>query len=209
MIEVYKSSALNKKEMYHQLLDYLLSKCDSFSFCVPNYEARIKFDNWDEAKAQYIKQRHTLNRNNDKFIEYHKQIGNLLDSLKKYEIGHYFDVDYIEQTYSYEIEAFVYKYNSETCEILKTVPGLFDWLYPLFPEDISFFTKEQCYLQTITHEEVGFIYDDNCDFFEETNVATLHSANYSIKTKFEHNAEGVIIVLEKLLDNGDWREYRG
>lgn len=42
--------------------------------------------------------------------------------------------------------------------LLHTVDSLYDFKPPYLPEDISFFKEGYCWLNTITHEKIGYIY---------------------------------------------------
>lgn len=43
---------------------------------------------------------------------------------------------------------------------LKATEGLYSWQYPIMPEDLCFFQGERCYLKSVAHENLCFLYDD-------------------------------------------------
>lgn len=57
------------------------------------------------------------------------------------------------------IHADVYRLSPEVKKYILSADNIFSWIYPERPEDISFFSKGECWLSTTAHE--GF-----CDIFD-------------------------------------------
>ncbi len=160
------------KEAYCKTLDFLLEKCDVVTFCLPNYGT--VFDSLvKDIYEEYEQVKNELERDNAKFSEYKANVIKLLESLEKYKIDFFIDIDYFGQTSNYEREIYVYKYNKEVAEILKNVVPFFEWRCPDFPEDLNFFSNGKLYLETVAHEKEAWIIDtsdETIDFIDSLGV---------------------------------------
>ena len=55
-----------------------------------------------------------------------------------------------------------YRLTEKTLQILSTVPSLYAWLAPSFPEDLAFYrADETCWLFSIAHEEDAAFLDES------------------------------------------------
>lgn len=82
------------------------------------------------------------------------------------------------------VDICVYKICDELRKYLLEPRGLFNWRYPYFPDDLSFFCKGYCWFTTIAHDEYACMYIDSYDDikilkeldieFEETKCNESH-----------------------------------
>ena len=66
---------------------------------------------------------------------------------------------YLNDTYSFRL-------NDELRREILSKKSLYDWRFPNSLEDICFFKDGYCFLETITHENLCFIYCDNKEEYE-------------------------------------------
>lgn len=160
------------KEAYCKTLDFLLDKCDMVTFCLPNF-GTIFHDSSKNIRDDYNIVKDELERENSEFSEYKANVKELLESLEKYKIDFFIDIDYFGQSSNYEREIYVYKYNKEVAEILKNVVPFFEWRCPNFPEDLNFFSNGKLYLETVAHERDAWLEDtsdETIDFIDSLGI---------------------------------------
>jgi hypothetical protein len=46
-------------------------------------------------------------------------------------------------------------------EVLCSVPGLYKWIYPNLPEDLCFYKNGKCFLRSVAHEKLCWIYTED------------------------------------------------
>lgn len=132
-----------KDYKYDDLLSYMTLRCDTFTFVVPDFETN--------SPAGF--------RSND-FIEYKKRINWRLDALKPYIIKVYNDKDYFGNWQDYYQEIYVVQFNEFSKGCLAS-SSLYSWKYPELPEDLCFFSKGKCFLRSVAHEEMCWIFPDH------------------------------------------------
>ena len=172
MIEIY--SEIIDKEIYIKLLEFLLKKCDTVAFAIPNYGTVFGFNSSKTILDEYNKIKFQLERDNQQYKEYYQNIDPLLKKIDTQLIKKCVDIQYFDQIYNYEHETRIYNYNSDVFEVLKKADGLYKWRYPNYPEDLYFFSNGKCYFKSITHEKESWLFDDReeiIDFVERTRQA--------------------------------------
>ncbi len=148
-----------KDRRYYPLIDFLFDRCDYFTFCVPNFGKIVI--NEKNAEASFYEIGHTETNDVEDFNEYKKMVDSGLLSIKKNIIKTYYDTEYLGSIYEYECETYIVKFEEATMGFLKATEGLYSWQYPIMPEDLCFFQGERCYLRSVAHENLCFIYDDS------------------------------------------------
>lgn len=66
----------------------------------------------------------------------------------------------------YHSDTYTFKLNEEIKSEILSKKSLYDWGYPDSLEDICFFKDGYCFLETITHENLCFIYCDDKEEYE-------------------------------------------
>lgn len=66
----------------------------------------------------------------------------------------------------YHSDTYTFKLNEEIKSEILSKKSLYDWSYPDSLEDICFFKDGYCFLETITHENLCFIYCDDKEEYE-------------------------------------------
>ena len=84
-----------------------------------------------------------------------------LENISEYIIENYVDIEYCETISGYEKEIFIIKFNNITKKFFENVKDLYGWLYPEFPEDLSFYIDGELYMRSIAHERI-------CEFYSES-----------------------------------------
>lgn len=67
-----------------------------------------------------------------------------------------------------------YRVCNEVKRYLLEPNGLFNWKYPYFPEDISFFKDGYCWFFTVSHEGYGYIYTKNIEVVKKLKKLSAH-----------------------------------
>lgn len=146
---------------YSKLIDFLLIRCDLISYRLPNYN---KFTVTEEALKYYPECKLGViyrDINNNDFEVYKKNIQFTLDAFEKYCIKEYEDFKYHNSIQGYDSEVKLIKLSDKLIGPLKAIGGLYDWQYPNMPEDLCFFSKGKCFLKSVAHEKLCFIYTDD------------------------------------------------
>lgn len=164
MIEIYVENIDGAS--YNKLLKFLLNKCETVSFAIPNYNTVFDFENKRTIFLDYKNNKTKLDRNSLDFQKYLSNINVFISKLEPELINQYTNIRYFDQLYNYEIETHIYNYNSVVYNVFKKVPGLYEWLYPNYPEDLYFFSKGKCYFASISHEKECWFYDDSKEIID-------------------------------------------
>jgi|GEM_PF-5412653 len=69
--------------------------------------------------------------------------------------------EYMSISCGVKTKVFHIDYNDFVSQILSCANDLFAWQLPFYPEDLCLFSKGKCWLETIAHEKLGYIYDDS------------------------------------------------
>lgn len=153
----------NKK--YNDILDFISTRCDMFTFCIPDYNYRIITEQnkhlfCDNDTQETIMK--DISSSRDLYNAYEERTKSIRESLLTYLVRSYNDVIYLDQIRQYKMTIYLYAINSDSINILKSYTNnLFSWKYPTSPEDLCFFSKGRCFLQSIAHEKLCYIYPSN------------------------------------------------
>lgn len=133
-----------KDKKYYSLLLYAILRCDTFSFAVPDLYSKAASDVRSE-----------------EFMEYKKRMSFQWDDYKKFSLKKYTSTDYFGSFREYYTEIYIMQLNDETLGQVMATEGLYSWKYPYMPEDLCFFSKRKCWLKSVAHEKICWIYTDS------------------------------------------------
>ena len=143
------------------LLQFLLEKCDCFTFCLPNYGTIFNISDSSNILKDYTLIKDKLERNNEEFLIYKNNVSDFFEEIKEDIITNYRSNHYYGELCNYEKEIYLVKYNHRTMNVLRKYGCFSNWLSPKFPEDLFFWDGDVCYFSSISHEEEYSIYDDS------------------------------------------------
>lgn len=133
-----------KDKKYYSLILYALLRCDVFTFAVPDLHSKM-----------------TSDTRSDEFLEYKKHISWQLDDFKPFLLKEYADTEYFGSLRDYYSEIYVMSLNDDVLGQVMAMEGLYSWKYPDMPEDLCLFSKGKCWLKSIAHEKICWIYTDS------------------------------------------------
>lgn len=82
-------------------------------------------------------------------------------------------------------EVCTYKLNRETVKLIKRAKRLYQWEAPDFPEDISFYTRDnEVWLGSVAHEHMGWLNTAAIDASELENICAFLYGNGIINKKY-------------------------
>ena len=132
-----KNKSMNEKR-YNALIVYLHNCCDMVSFLVPDY---------DYAEG----------------IDYEANIQPFMEAIQPFIVSHYRSGEYCNRltggTYNIYHMAFDKNIIGPLCLGLH----LYNWMYPNLPEDLCFYKKGKCFLKSVAHEKLCWIYAEEED----------------------------------------------
>ena len=144
---------------YYDFIEYALQRSDYFMLVYVNYE--------NHGFSQIIK--------------------NIKQELKPYYFKKRTNPSWIGTPFTYcantTYQVTYYHSCTEVNKILSKVNNIFQWSRPLYPQDLSFFVKKQCWCYTVGHEEIMGIIDpssEDIDFlkahnmFDKRNIKTFN-----------------------------------
>jgi hypothetical protein len=148
-----------ENDAYRSLLQYMFTFCDTVTLQVPNHNNIIKFESYytldAEHEIDYKKSEDPL------YAIYFENANRLIDKIfGKYIKKSYYDNEYLTSRYSDERKIYIIQLNQEVVDNLSFFGSLFAWEFPFLPEDLCFFRNDICWLQSIVHEKICWIYDD-------------------------------------------------
>ena len=150
---------------YKSLLQFASQFCDMLTLQIPNYNKFIVKENNHEGNLEY-EIGHCEISNDPLYDVYYDNANRLIERLfGKHIIKTFFDTNYLSSAYSNEHKIFCIRLDSEVVENLLFAGSLFAWKFPFLPEDLSFFIGEKCWLQSVGHEEICFVYDSSSKTF--------------------------------------------
>lgn len=168
---------------YYLLLDYLFSKCDVFTFHLPDKfnefisENNIEYFPWCNLNT-YVN-----SIDSKEFEEYKNSIEYRVREFRRFFIKEYIDVEYAGNIYGNKMEIKVIRFDESLLGALKATSGLYDWQYPKMPEDLCFYSQGKCFLRSVAHEKMCIIYSDDYD-----TIYTLKK----IGLKYRHDINDLI-----------------
>lgn len=172
-------------EKYTKLIDFLCSKCNTFSFSIPNFSKTVvteeNADMLSEYEIGYIEED---KEGKEDYRKYRTHIQKYLDSISKYVIKNYYTTEYCRSISAYEKEIYTIELNEVTREFFKNTKSLFEWTYPDFPEDLAFYIDGELYMGSVAHENI-------CDFYMDfkevkkflKNTGIDYHKSYYVKQK--------------------------
>jgi hypothetical protein len=133
-----------KDDAYSSLVLYALLRCDAFTFSVPDLYTKI-----------------TSDTRSDEFLKYKKEIAWRMERFEPYLLNKSIDSEYVGSIRGYYSENYVMSLNIDVIGNIRATEGLYSWMYPEMPEDLSFFSKGKCWMKSIAHEKSCWIYTTN------------------------------------------------
>ena len=80
------------------------------------------------------------------------------------------------------IDICMYRACKEVIPYLLEPGTIFSWIYPYFPDDLSFFKDDICWFHTVSHEELAFLHTDS-----EKEVGFWESIGIEFSDKFDYD----------------------
>lgn len=148
MIEIKKQDLKNGKQ-YDDLIEYCLRTCDYFMFVICNFDFTDDYN----VKMEKIK-----SKLSDLFVK--ERSNPIWPSTESLDDRHKYNICF-------------YKCDAKALELLKAPGGVFEWRYPDYPEDLSFFRGNQCFMYLSAHEEELWFQnetDKDVDFFKNIGI---------------------------------------
>ena len=148
---------------YYLLLQYASKICDAVTLKIPNHN-KLVINEKNHAGNLDLEIGHSEVGDDPLFEIYYDNATRLVDKLfEKHIIKTSFDTQYVTTISSTESKNYIMQMSQELAEILDFAGSLFAWKFPFLPEDLCFFYNGKCWLQSIAHEEICWIYDDSND----------------------------------------------
>ena len=96
-------------------------------------------------------------------------VSQLFEEMKDFLIDIVPSYSFEHTEYGARGEVYLYECNDHTRKIIRNkATGLYDWLLPELPEDLSFIDENgEAWFTTITHERMGGMSSENTDVIEE------------------------------------------
>lgn len=138
---------------YIKFIRYFAKRCDAFSFIVPDYSV-IENEPCDD--EDYIA-----------VTDYLRRMAKLVFPIKDNVLLQGKDVKYFDQETNYFNSYYVIKTDcsSKIMSFLCAPNGIFNWLYPDYPEDLCFYLNGKRMVQTVAHEGMCFISPESKEDF--------------------------------------------
>jgi hypothetical protein len=129
---------------YNSLILYALLRCDSFSFTVPDLFTKPSSD-----------------VRSNQYINYKEYISDRLENFDPYIVRKYVSEEYVNRILGNFTEIYVATLNIDILGGILATDGLYSWKYPDMPEDLCLFSKGKCWLKSVAHEKICWIYTDS------------------------------------------------
>jgi hypothetical protein len=133
-----------KDVKYTKLILYSLLRCDTFTLKIPDFYSKI-----------------SSNDRSDDFLKYKQEINWIVEDIKPYVFKEYNDTEYFGSSAGYYSEIIVGTLNLESSGMILAAEGLYSWQHPDMPEDLCLFSKGKCWLKSVAHEKLCYIYTDS------------------------------------------------
>ena len=150
--------------LYLKLIQYLCDRCDRISFHIPDYS---NFGNRNQSNYDFEK---VIGKIRNDFPDL------FYNSLGTYR--GYYDSGFWKTNVPSEI--FVSSLSTEVMNnVLKRAFGIYDWIGPLFPEDLHFHSNGKCFLSVTSHEQLTLLYTKNkSDLMNIKNLGLVISQEF-------------------------------
>ena len=153
------------KPYYDELIQYLLKKCDVFTFCLPNFGKLIRTINGQKT-IKYLD-------DGSVFSSYKNKVMPRIEKTLTRQLKIYHSECYGTNSYDREREIYIVAIDKFMDISFFDNERLFAWRYPNFPEDICFYKEGRCFMELISHEQLCFFYlpDDTLfNFLDERKI---------------------------------------
>ena len=158
MIEVFEDI---RGEKYQRLIAYLLNKCDTFTFCLPDFGKRAYFHH---ESGSFLDKYYVSSLDDGlPFQTYKTRVAPKVELVKDHLRKVFCDIKYCTNLYDREREIYVVKIDSSLNADFFASDGLSEWRYPNFPEDICFYNVVHCKTH-ICNDSFKVIKDNFCFF---------------------------------------------
>ena len=153
------------KQNYNELIQYLLKKCDIFTFCLPDFGKLVR--NVDDQRM--------VQRLDDgsEFYSYKNKVMPKIEKILSHQLKIYHSECYVANSYDREREIYVVSIDEWIDVSFFENDRLFAWRYPDFPEDLCFYKEGKCFMELVAHEQWCFFYlpdDSLLQFFDDRNI---------------------------------------
>ena len=146
---------------YYKLIDYITNRCDMFSFFYPHYNKIIVTSKNSEIYPEYEIGFESISQGENEYIQNVSNLQWRTDYIRKKIIKSYEDVEYVGSTCGCACQITIAQLDESIGGFFKSTGGLYDWRFPDMPEDLCFFSKGNCWLRSIAHEKLCFIFTDD------------------------------------------------
>ena len=153
------------KQNYTDLIQYLLKKCDIFTFCLPDFgkfittvDGQRTIEFLDDGSA---------------FRSYKNKVMPKIEKIFNHQLKIYHSESYCGSVYDREREIYVVSIDEWIDISFFEIERLFAWRYPDFPEDLCFYKDGKCFMELISHEQLCFFHlpdDTLLQFFDDRNI---------------------------------------
>ncbi len=138
-----------KGKIYRNLIEYSSTQCDAVMFIV--------------RKDLYLKNLKEFRKFSNLMDNFNN---NLKGSLLKKRKGAYWVYSKVCANNDL-FDVYFYKFDSSIKTLLLQNDSFYQWLHPLYPEDIAFFKNGYCWFYSVAHEEICEIYYESETQYKE------------------------------------------
>lgn len=146
-----------KGEKFDNFIAFLIENSDSFLFHLPNFEKIMV----NERNAKMMKEYpigYSYEDDPENYNKYLQKMEKYLSIIKDDITAQYYDTGYLNQITSNEMKVFEVNISNNSPLFFSQARDFSMWMYPFLPEDPCFLYKGKCVYQTITHENLYFLY---------------------------------------------------
>ena len=131
----------------NRLLDYFLGKATHISFTITGYSERCT-----DFEKRTLTEVHKVDSDAFVYQNYEEIMENIFKFLVEDSIASEQDD---ERNSNHSDSVYILNLTSKICNIIKSYDiGLFEWLYPAFPENLCFYNNDVIIFETISHEKI-------------------------------------------------------
>jgi len=132
---ILKNKSMNEKN-YNSLITYLHKHCDTISFLIPDFEYAVG-------------------------VNYEVRIQQLMAVVEPFIVKNYKSDEYCYRKTKGLYNIYNVAFHRDLIEVICSVRGLYNWIYPYFPEDLCFYKNGKCFLESIAHEKECWVYTED------------------------------------------------
>ncbi len=159
-------------DTYKKIIELLIKYSDSFIFTVPNMgkilvnkrNAKFMSEYPIGFSEEYDQKLH---------LDYINRIQEYINVVEDDIITTCVDTGYLDQISNLEIAVYHVAISEKSTDFFALTNDFAKWVYPEYPENPCFLLKNNCIFQSITHEDLYFLYLDNADvrnFLKRNNI---------------------------------------